>query len=479
MKKTLIDFSKVRYRRVNLPEMSNRRNFGARMSGGIAYKTDGDTDDDDDDEEKRKSLLKTIEKRVGKLLENRATVEQIKGITDQLSFLTTTKNDKGEDVKSEFPIAALREMADPKSGAMAKLVEMGVKIQAFEAAQAAAPKDMSVRSQVVAWREKNKSALDAIRGGTAAPLPELEIRVASPMLVSTVNAGTSPYIGRVEQESGINAFLRFPNTFWDFLTKGRTGAPTYVWVNMTNPLGAAAFIGPGVAKPGISFAMAAESSSAKKIAVKAKAGTELLQDIDGMVSFIEQEMKDQLIIEVNSKLMTGVSSSTVPAGVQTLSQAFAFYTDAAANIKTTNPTYMDAIRAVVAALRSGKLSGEIKVFVNSIDAANMDLSKAVDSGVYLLPPFTTSGGQQIAGAQIIEDPNIPVGYFQAGFFRYYRVLIYKDYTVSWGWENTDFTDNLVTAVGEMRLHQFFNSIHTGAFCYDTFANVVAAIAVAP
>jgi len=471
MKKELLKFSDYRIVR-NLPKFNSRRFPSGMRFASASYKSDGGGDDEDE----QKELLEKIKKTVEKQLEGRAKKEDIQKITEQLSFLTRTKNEKGEVIESPFPIEALREMADDKTGVMAKLVEMGAKIQEQETRIAQKVKDMSVRSQVEAWQKTNAEALKAIAEGNKRELPTLEIRaVDSPMHVSTVDSGSSPYIGRTEVESGINGFLVYPNAFWDFLKKGRTSAATYVWVNKANREGAAAFIGPGVAKPGVSFEMVAETSNAKKIAVSAKAGTELLQDIDGMTTFIEQELKEQLYIEVNSKLMTGVASSTVPAGIQTLSQNFAFYTEAAANIKTTNPNYMDAIRAVVAALRSGKLVGDVTVFVNSIDAANMDLSKATDSGVYLLPPFTTSSGQVIAGARVIEDQNIPVGSFQAGFMRYYRVLIYKDYTVSWGWENDDFTKNLVTAVGETRLHQFFNSIHTGAFCFDTFENVITAI----
>jgi hypothetical protein len=458
-------------------ENSSRR-LRLRRFVNVAYRSDGDGggEGDDDDEDKKKELLKTIKGLVGKQLEGRAKKEDVEAIVTQLSFLTTTKDDKGNEVKSDFPIQALRAMADEKTGVMAKLVEMGVEIQRIKTEGERQIKDMSIRAQVAAWQDKNKEVIKRIMEGEKIAPPALELRVvASPMLVSTVNSGSSPYIGRVEQEAGVNEFLRLPNTFWDFLTKGRTGAPTYVWVNKSNAQGAAAFIGPGVAKPGISFELVAESSIAKKIADSAKAGTELLQDIDGMTSFIENELRAQVMIKVNTTLMTGVNSSTVPAGIQTLSQNFAFYATAAAGIKTTNPNYMDAIRAVVGALRSGVLTGDITVFVNSIDAANMDLSKAVDSGVYLLPPFTTSQGQVIAGARVIEDNNVPVGYMQAGFMKYYRILIYKDFTVTWGWENDDFTKNLVTAVGEMRLHQFFNSIYTGAFLYDTFANVIAAI----
>jgi len=470
MKKDILHFPPTR--KGYLPKFSSRRFCGKELSfRSSAYKEDGETE-----EEKRTALLAKIQEKIDAGLATRATKEELEAIR-------TSQSDALKDV----PLEALRAMADDKTGVMAKLAEQGLEITRLRAEMKTneAPKDMSVRGQIKAWIESKpkelggtrsvKDVIEDIKSGIKTQLPSLELRVASPMLVSTVNGGSSPYIGRTEMEAGINAILRYPNTFWDTITKGRTGASTYVWANMVNEDGAAAFIGPGVAKPGISFELAAETSIAKKIAASAKAGTELLQDIDGMTTFIEQELQELLMLKVNEKLMTGVSSTTVPAGIQTLSQVFSFYTAAAAGIKTTNPTHMDAIRAAVGALRSGKLTGEITVFVNSIDAANMDLSKAVDSGVYLLPPFTTSNGQVIAGARIVEDQNIAVGYFQAAFLRYYRVLIYKDYTVQWGWENDDFTKNLVTAIGEMRLHQFLNSIHTGFALYDTFVNVKTAI----
>jgi len=456
-----------------LPKFSSRRFGGEAMQfRSSAYKTDGDPADD---EAEKTALLAKIQEKIDTGLATRATKEELESIRQ--SQATALQG---------VPLEALRAMADDKTGVMAKLAEQGLEITRLKAAgKDNEPKDLSIRGQIKSWLESTPKELGGTRAvsdvvknimnGQKESLPALELRVASPMTVATVNSGSSPYIGRVEVDAMANAILRYPNLFWDTVVKGRTGAPTYVWINKSNPLGAAAFIGPGVAKPGISLELVAETSIAKKIAASAKAGTELLQDIDGMTTFILEELREQVMLEVNSKLMTGVSSSTVPAGIQTLSQVFAWYTDAAANIKTTNPTYMDAIRAAVAALRSGKLVGEITVFVNPIDAANMDLSKAVDSGVYLLPPFSTSNGQTIAGARIVEDHNVPVGYFQGAFMRFYRVLIYKDFTVTWGWENDDFTKNLVTAVGEMRLHQFFNTIHSGAFIYDTFENVQTAI----
>jgi len=93
----------------------------------------------------------------------------------------------------------------------------------------------------------------------------------------------------------------------------------------------------------------------------------------------------------------------------------------------------------------------------------------------MLPSFVSANGKNISGATVIEDASIPVGSFLAGFLRYYRVLIFKPLFITFGWEMDDFTKNLITYLGEMAIHQFFNEQYTGAFIYDTFANVLAAI----
>lgn len=446
-----------------LVKITSRRFPGASRFGSAAYKTDA-PEAGADDAAARETLLRTIQERVDQSLETRATKEELQALA--LSQKESLK---------DLPLEALRSMADDKTGVMATLAKQGLEINRLQQSANKEVKALDIRSQVAAWQDKNKDNIAAIMQGQKVGLAPLEIRAAAnPMTVGTVNPTGSQYIGRVEVEPGITPFLRASPTFWDYITKGRTGAPTYVWVNKTTTEGAAAFIAPGQYKPNISFSMDAHTSVAKKIADSAKATTELLQDIDGMTTFIEQELKYQLLIKLNSTLMTGVSSNTSPAGIQTLSVPYS-----STAIHTLNPNYMDCIRAVVGQMRSGYLTGDITVFINSVDAANMDLSKAVNSGVYLLPPFTTNDGRKIGGATIVEDNNVPVGHFQAAFLRFYRILIYKDLSIAWGWENDDFTKNLVTAICEMRLHQFFNEAYTGAFVYDTFDHVKSLIDATP
>ncbi|MES2382462.1 MAG: phage major capsid protein [Bacteroidota bacterium] len=316
-------------------------------------------------------------------------------------------------------------------------------------------------SQIKAWTKENENAIKQIRSGQKAGLTPMVIKLNSPMTPSNTYNG-SAYLPQPEFQSEVNEIVRVQPTFWDYIKKGRTMSAAYVWVNKKNPEGAAGFIAPGVIKPGISFEIATEISNAKKIAVSEKCSTELLEDIAGMQSWIEQELTYQLKQEMNSKLMTGTVSSTVPAGIQTISTTYSLTT-----VKTTNPNNWDAIRASVAQLRSGNLQGTVTAFVNPIDNANMALTKAQSQGQLFVPGDS--------GAVIVEDNNVPVGYVQIALLDYYKVLIYKDLTLTFGLDGEDFSHNLITGIAEMRIHQFFSENHTGAFIYDTFANIKTAI----
>lgn len=374
-------------------------------------------------------------------LEGDVTKAQIKDVQDSIDALQTKFKDS-ETIKAE-------------------VIKLTEDLNALKELGASGEKPKDLRGQIKSWIEANKVALVNIKSGQKADLTPLVVKVASPMTPANTYNGSS-YLPIPEFEAGINEIIRVQPTFWDYLKKGRTASAAYVWVNKKNPLGAAGFIGPGVAKPGISFEIATEISNAKKVAVSEKCATELLEDIEGMASWIEQEIAYQLKQKVNTTLMTGVASSTVPAGIQTVSVAYSLTT-----VKTTNPNNWDAIRAAVAQLRSGNLQGVVTAFMNPVDYANMVLTKAQSQGQIFMPTET--------GATIVEDNNIPVGYVQVAILDYYKVLIYKDFAITFGWENDDFTKNLVTTLGEMRLHQFFSENHTGAFIYDTLDNIKTAI----
>jgi len=399
-----------------------------------------------------KELLDKIKSQVDEQLETRAPKESLDALAKTIE---------------DLPLDALRSIAKEEGGVMSIIKAQGEEINSLKAKANAQPVNLSIRAQVEAWAEKNKEAIDKIKNGETKGgfLPEMQLRAPITMTIADSLNG-SAYLPNVVVDPTVVDLVRTQPTFWDRLRKGRITANPYVWINKTNKQGSALFIGEGIAKPPASFEIESQSSTPKKVAESMKVSTELLFDMAGMTSLIENELKFEVLTAANAAVLTGVASNTVPAGVTTLAVPYSLTT-----IKTPNPTEADSIRAAIAQLKVFNFDSNIAAYVNPVDAANMDLAKGVTGGAYLLPPFVSASGRIIAGVQVIEDNNIEQGYLLIGDFTKYKIMMHQDFMIKWGWENDDFTKNLMTVIGEMRFHQVFSSNHTGAFIYDTFANI--------
>lgn len=375
---------------------------------------------------------------------------------------------------------------DKDKGIRSSVVKLAEELKLMKTQNESKPKDMSFRGQINYWREtaEVKAVFDAIekRGGkfklTASEVGVLErnplvIRAAnSPMTPANsfnpgADANQSLFIPQPQFEAGINEVVRVQPTFWDFLKKGRSSSATYVWVNKKIPAnsGAADFISPGVAKPKVSFTIKTEFSQAKKVATTEKLAMETLNDVDGFQSWAEAELVYQVKQLANTTcLITGdtIADSDTPNSITKLAVEFT-----TVGLSTTSPNNWDVGRAVAAQIRVSNLVGAIILFINPIDKANMDMTKAVSQGQLYQP-----GPQYVTW---IEDNNVTVGSFVGGIMDYYRILMYQDLVLDYGLVNDDFEKNLITVRAEMRFHQVFSENYTGAFVKGTFDAVKLAI----
>ena len=347
--------------------------------------------------------------------------------------------------------------------------ELGVKITEMETKSAMQfQQPQTIQMQIKSYLDANKDAIERVKAGEKVALPQMHIKAVT--MTNAASLNSSAYLPNPVAVPGLIDLVRVKPTFWDRLSKGATRANPLYWVNKTNKLGNAEFIGEGVLKPLASFELETETSVPKKVAERMKASTELLYDVEGMESFIRDELRYEVMIAANTAVLTGVASATSPAGVTTVASAYNL-----ATISTPNPNNYDAILAAATQIRSLNFNGVLEAYMNPIDIANMKLTKATDSGVYMIPPFTTNTGMVINGIEVIEDNNIAVGSLLIGDMTKYRILMHQDFFVAFGWEDDDFSKNLVTVIGEMRFHQYTSSNWTGAWVYDTFANIKAAL----
>lgn len=284
----------------------------------------------------------------------------------------------------------------------------------------------------------------------------------------TGSTGGSAFVPNIEMVPGLVPIARNQPFIEQYANTSSTSSPRIVWVEKTNPLGQAAMTAEGTLKPLISFEIKTNESFAKKVTDKIKVSTEMLDDIDFIAGEIENELKYQVDIKVDEQLLAGDGTGQNLKGITAYAGGYLLTT-----ITTPTPNDADAIRAGGAQLKSLNFNGNY-AFINPIDGANMDLTKN-NQGSYIIPPFQSSNGLTIGGLQVIESNQITVGQVLIADMTKFIVRNYKAFSIQYGWVNDDFELNLVTIIGERRLHCYIADNNVGAFIYDSFANIKTAL----
>lgn len=293
-------------------------------------------------------------------------------------------------------------------------------------------------------------------------------KAASTMSVGN-STGGSAFVPNVEMVPGLVQLARNLPFIEDYANTSSTSSPRIVWTEKTNPQGQAGMTAEGALKPLISFEIKTNESFAKKVTDKIKVSTEMLDDIDYIAGEIENELKYQVDIKVDNQLLTGDGTGQNLKGLTQYAGGYVLTT-----VKTTGtPNDADAIRAGIAQVKTLNFNANYG-FINPVDGANMDLTKNTQ-GSYIIPPFQSSTGLSIAGVQIVETNQMPDGQVLIGDMSRFVVRNYKAFSIQYGWVNDDFELNLVTIIGERRLHDYVADNNTGAFVYDSLANIKTAI----
>ncbi len=410
-------------------------------------------------------------------------IAEIKKVTDasmaQRGF--ATKADAEEAAKKQFeeafkdiPVEELRGMMENKKVMKASLRHMAEQIQALQD-QGVHRRQVArtIAEQIRAQYETRKAEFETFRTEKKGLFEmEIQLRDAATMLVST-NTGGSAYLPVPEILPGFVDLARQKPFLENYVNVAGTSRSKIVWTNKVNPEGNAAFIGEGEVKPLVSFSLETEVSNAKKVADKIKVSEEMIDDIDYMAGEIENELRYLVDIKVDDQLLAGDGLGDNLKGVTEYVGGYV-----QTGIETSDPNYSDAILAAAAQIANLNFTPN-RAFIGIIDGANMDMQKAED-GHYILPPFATSDGRVIKGIPVTETNRIPAGHLLVLDTSKYKVRNYKSFTIRYGWVNDDFEKNLITVIGERRLHAYMSDNETASGVYDTFVNIQTAIAaVAP
>ena len=380
-------------------------------------------------------------------------------ITEQkmLDTIAAKIKDLKINVKDDEEFKKLSEALEKQGLEIVALKESGSKQQVFKSFED------QIKDQI-----KEKSLVDAIKEAPGQKL-KLELKAAN-VPITTANAvnPASSYIPMPTMDSGWDRAPRNARFLRQYASVASTSSPLHVWAEKYNEQGDAEFIGEGELKPMISFQIRTRDSKAKKIAVGAKFTTETLQDIPNFVAELKSEILEVVDIKEEAGLLNGDGLGDNLLGVIQQATTYVLVT-----VLTTGANNFDAIKAAITQLFTLNQIPNV-VFVNPIDKANMELTKASD-GHYILPPFSTADGTIISGVRVVESNEVAVGRFLLGDWTKLNIRDYISFEITLGWENDDFTKNLITVLGEKRLMSYIKEHQKTAFIYGDFATIKAAI----
>ena len=262
-----------------------------------------------------------------------------------------------------------------------------------------------------------------------------------------------------------------PPAILEVLNKGGTTLRTIYWINQKDKDGACAFIEEGELKPPDDWEYFQESSQVRKIAGSGKISMEILRDFaqGDFEREVRMILQRNLYHNLDEQLLNGNGVYPNPTGILTVAGTY-LGTGIDGTIKL--PNNADAIRACMLQMNLLEYTPDV-VFMNPTDITSIHLEKTTDGNYIRLQVENV-----IQGLRVISTSRIPPGKFLLMDTMWWIITILDEFSLRFGWENDDFTRNLVTVIAELSLHSFHISIHSGSMIYDEY-DVIKALIEAP
>lgn len=259
--------------------------------------------------------------------------------------------------------------------------------------------------------------------------------------------------------------------FRNLVNVGTTSGKHIYYIDKTSK-GGAGMTGEGEMKSEVSYSYVEKSAEVKKITAFVKVSKEMLDDVSFLRSEINSDLRNELEAKLDEQIEGGDGLTVNMKGISTYAPTFDVAgTGYETSIQSANRA--DVLKVASAIVAANGFNANYAV-VNPEDAALMNLEKNAN-GAYIMPPFYTAEGTRLAGMTLVENRNVDTGSFLVGDFTKSMLKIREEININLGYENDDFTKNMVTILGEMRAVHYIKDNHIDAFVKGDFATAITGI----
>jgi HK97 family phage major capsid protein len=394
-----------------------------------------------------------VEKINGMLAEKMASVPTKDEVTQLKSELDNYKSLESKNAEMEKAIAKME-------GRLEAMAE-----KAIDAPKSQSPKTMR-EALVKAYVDNVKNIQESIEKGQ-----RIHLDVKAPAEVTI----TDDYTGNIALsvlEPGVNRVARPIRRMREISNVGSTTSKFVTYIQQTGYIGNIEWTAEAQAKYNGEVKYEEISEEVKKIAAYIKVSKEMLADLAFVRSEINTELMEAIEQNIDLALLSGSGGNSIN-GILTLAPGFNAGTFAG-TIPSANIS--DVIRIAKAQIESANFV-PTHVVLNPQDVAKIELTKTT-VGEYTYPAFWDAN-MRLAGLIVVSSNNITTGTALIGDFSKFNIKFREDLNMSVGYENDDFTRNMVTILCEARLVAYVKGNDKGAFVVSDLATDIASITTAP
>ena len=386
----------------------------------------------------------------------------IKELGTKIDAMKNESVTKAELIEVMSKIADLQAKGNDVDALKANIEEVAIKVLDLQTKGTA----NNVPESLETLLKEKQDELKAMKEKSGASV-QITLKAAGTMALSTNTTGQIP---QAEREAGITRIVKRNPFILELVNVGTIMSNVWEWVEQKNADGGAGMTAEGAAKSLADFDLVVASANVKKVTAYIKVTKEMLDDVALMRSEIDQELTELINLKIDDQLLNGTGLTVNLSGINQTATA---WTAGAFALTIPIPNVFDVIRTAINQVRVNLFEPNY-IVMHPTDVAKMDLAKASD-GHYVLPPFISNDGTTVSGIRVVSNTGVTVDNFLVGDFTKYGVRFKEGLTINVGYENDDFTKNLVTILAEARLVGRVKSNHYGAFVKGVISTSITAL----
>ena len=258
--------------------------------------------------------------------------------------------------------------------------------------------------------------------------------------------------------------------------KNQPGTENIYHTSRYNEEGDAQFILEGGLKPLADAEWKTDKSPIKEVAVRWKFTKRLMAHAPSVVADFAEHANELMEQKMDDGALTGDGVDEELLGITATGVASAFVVPTQLSEYYERANIFDAIMAVATRVRLSNFKGQLTAVLNTVWEAKMKGIKNAD-GDYIIPPFVSPDGTKVGSVNVQFRNKLPDTHLLVGDLKKFVLVMAEDVTYDEGYENDDFSKNLVSKKLESFMGTYIKRADAGSIIYDDIAGILTDIEV--